>query len=114
MSERHLDTSRTAYREVIPTLNERQAVVLSLLEGSRPLTNTEIADQLGWEINRVTPRIHELRALGQVKDFGKRRCSKTGRKAYQWGIGNEREIPKRYEMRIVEKDGQRVAVRVEV
>ncbi|WP_157032773.1 hypothetical protein [Sphingomonas changbaiensis] len=69
---------------MIPLLNDRQAEVFASLEGARPMTNAEIALKLGWTINRVTPRVLELRTAGVVKDFGKRACSVTGRKAYIW------------------------------
>lgn len=89
MSYRHLDTSRAAYREVIPKLNEKQAEVLAVIERLGPVTNSEIADALGWKINLVTPRVHELRyGLDKVRDAGKRPCRVTGRLAYQWVVGS--------------------------
>lgn len=84
------DTSREAYATVLPELTDRQAVVLGLLERyGRPLTNSEIAGELGWSINRVTPRVLELRELGKVRDCGTRACRVTGRTAHQWGVVKE-------------------------
>lgn len=85
------DTSLNAYHsEVLPTLDQRQQDVYNVLKASpEPLTNTEIAKRLGWSINRVTPRIFEMRADGVVIDAGKRPCSETGRTCYQWLIAKE-------------------------
>lgn len=80
------DTSREAYDTIAPVLSARQAVVLGLLEASEPLTNSEIARELGWPINTVTPRCLELREMGKVVELGKRPCRVTGRTAYQWGV----------------------------
>ncbi len=111
MTTHHLDTSRAAYHSVIPKLSERQAAVLEALAGSDPLTNSEIGEKLGWTINRVTPRVLELRELGQVRDAGKRRCRVTGRMAYAWVTGAPKPIaharPKMVQ-RIVEVDGVRM------
>jgi len=103
---RHLDTSREAYREVIPTLSARQAEVLAVLETSSPLTNAELAEKLGWSVNRITPRVLELREIGRVQDFGKRRCRVTGRSAYQWGVaGTVPPKPAKPRVEYVEIDG---------
>ena len=84
------DTSLMAYIEVHPTLGDRQARVLSLLERGERLTNMEIAQALGWSINRVTPRVKELRELGLVKLDGYRECSVTGRTACLWTVTDGR------------------------
>lgn len=81
------DTSREAYASIVGELTERQAAVLAVLERGKPLTNNEIAAELAWPINTVTPRVHELRSLKRVYDAGKRKCRVTGRKAYQWAAG---------------------------
>lgn len=80
------DTSERAFvREVVPTLSERHQRVMEALEEG-PATNTELASRLGWPINTVTPRVHELRKKGVVVEDGKRPCMVTGRTAYVWRI----------------------------
>ncbi len=64
------DTSIKAYREDALPLGEA--------------TNSELASYLGWTINRVTPRIYELRKADKVAETGKRPCKVTGRSAYSW------------------------------
>lgn len=79
------DTSIKAYKEdALPTLGQRQAVVLRALEALGAATNSELAQKLDWTINRVTPRVYELRKAGKVTDDGKRPCKITGRVAYVW------------------------------
>lgn len=81
------ETSLEAYEEIKPTLGEKQRMVLSLLEKTiKPMTNSEIARALGWSINRVTPRVFELREKGVVAEAGKRPCTITGRNALTWKI----------------------------
>jgi len=80
-------TSLEAYEEIKSTLGDRQTQVLKLLESiDRPLTNSEIAQQLGWSINRITPRVFELREKGLVEEDKKKPCPITGRNALTWRI----------------------------
>ena len=80
-------TSLEAYEEVKHNLGDKQAQVLNLLERvGRPITNSEISVSLGWSINRVTPRIFELREKGLVDEAGKKPCPITGRSALTWKI----------------------------
>lgn len=80
------DTSLMAYIEIEPELGARQMHVLSVLRERGSLTNTELSQVLNWTINRVTPRIFELRALGCVILDCKRSCRVTGRQAYSWRV----------------------------
>lgn len=77
-------TSLLAYREIYDKLGPKQAQVLNVFKGSQALTNMEVAEILGWSINRVTPRVYELRGEGLLKEAGKRHCSITGRLAIAW------------------------------
>lgn len=58
------DTSRWAYQLV--DVNARQRQVLSALKELGEASDAEIADCLGWTINRVTPRRGELVGLHLV------------------------------------------------
>ena len=50
------------------------------------ITNQEIADRLGWPVNRVTGRTYELRELGLVIPSRRRVCRSTGSIAQAWRI----------------------------
>lgn len=80
------DTSLLAYCEVEPDLGARQAMVFALLRERGSLTNSEIGQAIGWSINRVTPRVFELRRLGFVVLDCQRSCRVTGRQAYSWRV----------------------------
>lgn len=80
------DTSLMAYFEVEPDLGVRQEHVLSVLRENGSMTNSELGRLLGWSINRVTPRIFELRQLGRVVLDCRRSCRVTGRQAYSWRV----------------------------
>lgn len=80
------DTSLLAYQELEPVLGIRQQTVYAMLQAGCSMTNMELARALGWSINRVTPRIFELRRLGFVIVKEKRLCHVTGRMAYSWRV----------------------------
>lgn len=78
------DTSLFAYSLAAQNLGAKQKKVLDALRFYPNATNAELAAKLGWPINRVTPRIKELRELGLVMDGGRRECRITGSKAHAW------------------------------
>ena len=86
-------TSLAAYEEVCETLGARQTAVLAALD--IPMTNTELAKKMGYAINRITPRIFELRELGLVRRETKRPCKITGRMAIVWRKTIDQEYAQR-------------------
>lgn len=62
-------------------ISRRAEAVLKVLQGAtRPLTDREIADALGFsDLNAVRPRITELIALGFVAEMRAVRCETTGK-----------------------------------
>jgi len=82
-------TSLEAYREIQPSLGEKQAVVYRLLcDATRKgfnMTNNEIANLLRWPICCVTGRVWELRNNYHVVVLSeKRSCHVTGFRAMAW------------------------------
>lgn len=78
-------TSREAYSKIIPKLPQCQYEVwFCLWKNPYGLTNAEIAYYLQWPINRVTPRVKELRDLGYVHYYAQRQCKITGSTANVW------------------------------
>ena len=59
-------TSRLAY-ESVDNLGNKQLEVLAKIEELQPCSNKQIAESLGWEINRVTGRVNELAKRGIIK-----------------------------------------------
>ena len=81
------ETSLDAYRDkVLPRLSKKQGVVFAFLKQwfGNNYTNMEIAQALGWSINRVTPRVLELRRMGEVVLATRRKCNVTGNRAMSW------------------------------
>ena len=74
--------------EVAPTLGARQIAVAELFEQhpERDFTNSEIATALEWSINRITPRVKELREFGILTLSTRRACRVTGRLVQAWKI----------------------------
>lgn len=78
-------TSLEAYEKLQTVINERQRQVMKVLNNcSCALTNTELALVLGWPINRVTPRVLELRIKGLVVLSCRRPCNVTSSNAMCW------------------------------
>ena len=91
------------YREVLPSLGERHAQVLKVFTDNPTMdfTNMELAEELGWSINRVTPRVYELRGKGKKNKHRwnpvltlsqKRLCCITERKAMAWQFNPNRRM----------------------
>lgn len=77
-------TSLLAYAEVLQNLGERQMQVLKCLGKFNSATNMMLARKLNWDINRVTPRIFELRQVLLIKEDEVDYCKVTGKKAIYW------------------------------
>ena len=81
------DTSLNPYLlEVEPTLGDRHKKVLQAFKERGELTNSELAAHLDWSINRVTPRVFELRKKGLISRSSMRPCKVTGRSATVWSL----------------------------
>ena len=66
-------------------LGRRQRTVYGLLRRyPGGLSNMEIAHYLGWSVNRVTPRVFELRQKGLVVPGPRRPCTITGQTVQTW------------------------------
>jgi hypothetical protein len=78
------DTSLFAYSVATQNLGAKQKQVLDALRFFPDATNAEIAAHLSWAINRVTPRMGELRKQELVLWAGKRTCKVTGGTAHCW------------------------------
>jgi len=87
------------YNEIIPIRGLRQLEVLKALETLVNASNMMIAAHLGWSINRVTPRINELRKANPplVIESGVYQCKITNRKVNYWKIN-----PLLYSLKILE------------
>lgn len=78
-------TSLIAYEEVKMKMAVCQAKVRkAIFDLNNNTCNKEIAEYLKWEINRVTPRVKELREQGQVIQKGYKNYN--GRKVISWSV----------------------------
>lgn len=60
------ETSLEAYKILEPELGSLQKEVYYIIQNNPGMSNHDIARYLQWEINRVTPRVKELRDKGIV------------------------------------------------
>ena len=61
------DTSLIAFNKIKNDLPNCRLSVYKALKKLEYATNSMIAQELGWTINRVTPRINELKKMGLIK-----------------------------------------------
>ena len=85
-------TSLNAYHgEVKPTLKTREDSVFQAIFVLGEASNSELAEYLKWSINRVTPRVLELRDAGRVELSKIRECKVTGRQVKAWKVAKIKE-----------------------
>ena len=78
------DTSLLAYADVLENLGERQMQVFRKLRELKFASNFKLAQELGLPINRVVPRIKELRDYGVVMFYRKEICPQTNKLVTIW------------------------------
>jgi hypothetical protein len=93
------DTSIEAWHFMQDKLGYAQKQVLAAISQYPNSTNCELAHILDWPVNRVTPRVNELRAktkerpFALVEDGGKRKDRITGNTAHVWHMKPPIELP---------------------
>ena len=82
------DTAIAAYRDLAPTLNERQSTVRGLLREFRDQYGTWPTglELLRFDVNSIRPRLFELNAIGYAAKGPKRICAVSGKRVYTWVI----------------------------
>ncbi len=86
-------TRRESYDKVLPTVKQRQTLILAILVERGPMTAQEVADELhrrghtpSGERNLAAPRLTELKEAGSVEATGKKICGRTGRNVTVWAV----------------------------
>jgi len=79
-------TSLSAYEQIKDKLGEKQLRVIEVLRQFENASNMEIASALEWSINRVTPRVLELRNMRVIEQVGLRTCMVTGQNVNVWRL----------------------------
>jgi hypothetical protein len=80
------DTSEEAAESMMPTLGKLQASVFSMIRDSGPvgMTCDEVEMASGLRHQTASARIRELYLRGYVVDSGRRRLTRSNRKAVVW------------------------------
>lgn len=79
-------TSLSAYESISPNLGEMQWEVYNALKDLGVANNKILSLKLGWDINRVTPRVNELVKANLVIEDSKRPDPKTKRMTIFWRV----------------------------
>jgi len=84
------ETSLEAFKSILPHINKNQAKILKAARDIEKIqmdwTNRELAMWLGWDINRVTPRVKELREKRMITENQRRQCAVTKNSAIAWRV----------------------------
>jgi hypothetical protein len=94
------DTSLFTYSVATQNLGAKKKQVLDALRFFPDATNAEIAAYLKWPVNRITPRVLELRKMGLILDAGRRICKVTGSTAHAWKAKHPVLPPAREEKKV--------------
>tara|TARA_R100000030_G_scaffold100177_1_gene92635 strand:+ start:381 stop:641 length:261 start_codon:yes stop_codon:yes gene_type:complete len=79
-------TQVDSYKKLVDsgTIGNKQKKVYKTIKSLGQATNRMIANDLGWDINRVTGRVTELVNLGMVSDSGTFKDMETNRTVTLW------------------------------
>ena len=78
-------TSLEAYIEVLKRLGRRQREILEVFKRyGTPLSNKKVSELINQPINRITPRVLELRQKGLLQHNGN--TIENGRTVMLWSI----------------------------
>ena len=64
------DNSLEAIAAIAPVTGQARIEVLKVIRENQPITRQDIAENLGWEINRVTGRVRELLDKNNIIEAG--------------------------------------------
>lgn len=78
-------TSLLAYKS-LERVGAKQRRCYEVIKEKGSAANYDIAHELEWDINRVTPRVKELRELGLVREAYKALHPITDRKVIYWEV----------------------------
>lgn len=84
MASPSIDTRNEAYRSLDRVPDKQRAVLDALRVG--PTRDRALAKRLGWPINRVVPRRHELVEAGLVRAAYRDTDGETGRPCVVWEV----------------------------
>jgi len=87
------ETSRAAAKSVRGNARSMRAQVLGwfISRGEHGGTNDECEQALRMRTQTVTARVNELHRLGLLRDSGRRRKTRTGRRAIVWTANTAKE-----------------------
>ena len=80
------ETSLEAFESIRSDIGKMQELMLTTIYANPGMSNHDISRYLCLEINKVTPRVKEIRDMGLVYCSGTKRDRLTGRRVLCWRI----------------------------
>lgn len=78
-------TSLLAFQE-LENVGQKQRQVYEVIDRLGEASNLDIAYELKWPINRITPRTNELVKMGMVRESKKDISKWTGKRVIYWAV----------------------------
>jgi len=78
------DTSEEAAESIAKDTQRLRRLVYEEIRESGGLSCDEIEERLGMKHQTCSARVHDLHALGRIRDSGMRRKTRSGRNAIVW------------------------------
>ena len=96
-------TSLPAYQVAKENINDKQKIIYNTIKKLGICSDHQIADFLGWTINRVTPRRGELHDSGKIIRAYRDKDFETGRTVSFWKINDSTKLlnPNANEQRVL-------------
>jgi hypothetical protein len=89
--QKHSETSIAAAISIKRAIGPLHNRVIGMLR-DYPATDEEMIDHLGIVPNTLRPRRRELELMGIVVNTGEKRLTKSGRKAFVWGLAKRGNV----------------------
>lgn len=85
------DSSIDAYNKILESLPAKRRAVYAAINELKNCCDIDIAEYLGWPINRVTGRRNELEKLELIRSRGKKLTKHSDIAVYHWEINNNQK-----------------------
>jgi predicted transcriptional regulator len=79
-------TSIESFYHILENIGDRQLECLKAIRKLQPVSDRQLKDYLGWEINQVNGRRNELLKMGIILKYKEGTSEKTKRKVIFWKI----------------------------
>ena len=83
------DSSLDAYQSILDKLSDKRNQVFKIIKAfQEPISDRQISEWLGWDINRVTGRRGELEKMGLIESVGRKKSPYSKIPVHHWKVSD--------------------------